>query len=64
MRDLLGLPLDEALRELEAEGIAAKVVEYKAKREREGADDWRVLRAKKTPEGMELVVSAFCTVIL
>ena len=58
MNGLLGLPLEAALRRLEAAGVSpVRVIRSRAPRRQDGLGHWRVVRVREG--GRALVVCAF-----
>lgn len=61
LKDVSGMPLSQAEAYLKDMGLQVCVVPYEAKRELEGASDWRVVRWILRQETVELVVCRFKT---
>ena len=61
MRELLGLPVNQAAEILKDRGIPCCITRYEAKRELENADDWRVVRCAIKNGAAEIVACRFVT---
>lgn len=60
-QSLIGLPLQEATKLCEAEGLVVAKIAYAAPKPLENAMDDRVIRATQQNNKMQLVYSAFLT---